>query len=68
MNPKQLKRLFPVLALPMILSSGVLKADVPNVVSAILWIQEMQDPAELSLGCVKRARPELILIQPIIML
>jgi len=41
MNPKQLKSLFPALALPMILSSGALKADVPNVVADIAPVHSL---------------------------
>ena len=41
MKPKKLKRLFPALTLPMILSSGVLKADVPNVVADIAPVHSL---------------------------
>ena len=41
MNSQQLKRTLPALALPMILSSGVLKADVPNVVADIAPVHSL---------------------------
>ena len=41
MSPKQLKSLLPALALPIILISGVLKADAPNVVADIAPVHSL---------------------------
>jgi len=58
MNPKQLKRLFPALALPMILSSGVLKADVPNVVADIAPVHSLVSMVMKGIG-----EPQLLIPQ-----
>ena len=58
MNPKQLKRLFPALALPMILSSGVLKADVPNVVADIAPVHSLVSMVMKGVGEPKLLIPQ----------
>ena len=58
MKPKQLKRLFPTLALPMILSSGVLKADVPNVVADIAPVHSLVSMVMKGIG-----EPQLLIPQ-----
>ena len=58
MKPKQLKRLFPALALPMILSSGVLKADVPNVVADIAPVHSLVSMVMKGIG-----EPQLLIPQ-----
>ncbi len=58
MNPKQLKRLFPALTLPMILSSGVLKADVPNVVADIAPVHSLVSMVMKGVG-----EPQLLIPQ-----
>ena len=58
MNPKKLKCLFPALALPMILSSGVLKADVPNVVADIAPVHSLVSMVMKGIG-----EPQLLIPQ-----
>ena len=58
MKPKKLKRLFPVLALPMILSSGVLKADIPNVVADIAPVHSLVSMVMKGIG-----EPQLLIPQ-----
>ncbi len=58
MKPKQLKRLFPALALPMILSSGALKADVPNVVTDIAPVHSLVSMVMKGIG-----EPQLLIPQ-----
>ena len=58
MKPKKLKRLFPALALPMILSSGVLKADVPNVVADIAPVHSLVSMVMKGIG-----EPQLLIPQ-----
>ena len=58
MNPKQLKCLFPALALPMILSSGVLKADVPNVVADIAPVHSLVSMVMKGVGEPKLLIPQ----------
>ena len=58
MKPKQLKRLFPTLALPMILSSGALKADVPNVVADIAPVHSLVSMVMKGIG-----EPQLLIPQ-----
>ena len=69
MKPKQLKRLFPALALPMILSSGALKADVPNVVADIAPVHSlismvMKDVGEPKLLIPQNASPHHYAMRP----
>ena len=58
MKPKQLKRLFPALALPIILSSGALKADVPNVVTDIAPVHSLVSMVMKGIG-----EPQLLIPQ-----
>ena len=58
MKPKQLKRLFPALALPMILSSGALKADVPNVVADIAPVHSLVSMVMKGVGEPKLLIPQ----------
>jgi len=58
MNSQQLKRILPALALPMILSSGVLKADVPNVVADIAPVHSL-----VSLVMKGMGKPQLLIPQ-----
>ena len=58
MKPKRLKRLFPALALPMILSSAALKADVPNVVADIAPVHSLVSMVMKGVG-----EPQLLIPQ-----
>ena len=58
MIPTQLKRLFPALALPMILSSAALKADVPNVVADIAPVHSLVSMVMKGIG-----EPQLLIPQ-----
>ena len=58
MKPKQLKRLFPALALPMILSSGALNADVPNVVADIAPVHSLVSMVMKGVGEPKLLIPQ----------
>ena len=69
MKPKRLKRLFPALALPMILSSAALKADVPNVVADIAPVHAlvsmvMKDVGEPQLLIQQNASPHHYAMRP----
>ena len=69
MKPKRLKRLFPALALPMILSSAALKADVPNVVADIAPVHSlvsmvMKDVGEPQLLIQQTASPHHYAMRP----
>ena len=58
MNAKKLKKLFPALALPMILSSGTLKADAPNVVADIAPVHSLVSMVMKGMG-----QPQLLIPQ-----
>ena len=69
MKPKRLKRLFPALALPVILSSAALKADVPNVVADIAPVHSlvsmvMKDVGEPQLLIQQTASPHHYAMRP----
>ena len=58
MKSERLKRLFPALALPMILSSAALKADVPNVVADIAPVHSLVSMVTKGVG-----EPQLLIPQ-----
>ena len=58
MSPKQLKSLLPALALPIILISGVLKADAPNVVADIAPVHSLVSLVMKGIG-----EPQLLIPQ-----
>jgi len=69
MNSQQLKRILPALALPMILSSAALKADVPNVVADIAPVHSlvsmvMKDVGEPQLLIPQNASPHHYAMRP----
>ncbi len=58
MSPKQLKSLLPALALPIILISGVLKADAPNVVADIAPVHSLVSMVMKGIG-----QPQMLIPQ-----